>query len=66
VEAVFRQQSTGKIRKISGRNTASMFQRFPVTFPHLSCRILRDTVAGIIDLGTQLKVEPSQLAALKN
>jgi len=33
-----------------------MFQRFPVTFPHLSCRIPRDPVAGIIDLGIFLHI----------
>jgi hypothetical protein len=43
-----------KIRKTSGRNTASISDAFPrdmVTFPHLSCRIPQDTVAGIFDMG---------------
>jgi hypothetical protein len=41
------QESAGKIRTISGRNTASMFQRFSV----FSCRMPQDPVPGIIDLG---------------
>jgi hypothetical protein len=43
-----------KIRKTSGRNTASISDTFPwdmATFPHLSCRIPQDTVTGIFVLG---------------
>jgi len=52
-----RQESTGKIRTISGRNKTSMFQRFPVFSCRtrwLSCRMPRDPVAGIVDLGMLL------------
>jgi hypothetical protein len=42
------------IQKTSGRNTASTSGAFPwdtTAFPHLSCRIPQDTVAGIFVLG---------------
>jgi hypothetical protein len=52
------QESTGKNPKIFRPEycfhvpvISGAFLQNMVTFPHLSCRILRDTVAGIIDLG---------------
>ncbi len=46
VEAVFRPENFRFFPMISG-----VFLEDPATFPHLSCRIPRDPVAGIIDLG---------------
>jgi hypothetical protein len=46
-------KSLEKIRKIPGGNTASMFQIFFV----FSCKILRDPVAGMIDLGIWHKIK---------
>ncbi len=42
----FRSEYCFRFRGISGA-----FLRDTVTFPHLSCRILRDTMVGILDLG---------------
>jgi hypothetical protein len=43
----FRSEYCFHVPAISG-----VFLQDPVTFPHLSCRIPRNLVAGIIDLGT--------------
>jgi hypothetical protein len=58
----FLRESTGIDWKKSGQSgseycfhvpaISGVFLQDPVTFPHLSCRIPRNLVAGIIDLGT--------------
>jgi hypothetical protein len=49
VEAVFRPEYCFHVPAISGA-----FLQDTLTFPHLSFRILRDPVAAIIDLGTDV------------
>jgi len=47
---------------------SSAFLQDLVTFPRLSCRVLRDSVAVIIDLGTQASLENKikEVEALKD
>jgi hypothetical protein len=64
LEAVFRPESTGSWHKSTGRNLENFWPEYcfyrpaisrvflqdTLTFVHLSCRILRDAVAGVFDL----------------
>jgi hypothetical protein len=52
VEAGIRRKKSRQFPAGISLPCSGVFPQDPVTFPHLSCRIPRDQVPGIIDLGS--------------